>query len=90
METIESYSHLGAEMLYCDTDSVIFKCPRPKAGDVLSYKDQIFHELEVDNLFGSLKVEKKDHEIVTFASGGAKQYMLKVLFEKILKKSIFR
>lgn len=57
MERIESFKKDGAKMLYCDTDSVIFRYPKHK-------KKEMFEALQVDDFFGCLKDEKKGYRIL--------------------------
>lgn len=74
LHKLDDISHYGVKLLYCDTDSVIFKCPKRHREWILS--EEI---LDVKNgVLGHLKVEKPDQTILQYVSGGAKQYALKV------------
>ncbi|KAH7709385.1 C25F9.2 protein [Aphelenchoides avenae] len=56
----------GCLLLYTDTDSVIFLCPRGKC------------PIQQGDVLGAMKSEYPKHEILEFICGGAKQYGLKL------------
>lgn len=77
MEILDSYRQHGVRLLYCDTDSIIFRYPK-------RLKEEIYEKLEVAEFFGHLKDEKKNWKILEYVCAGAKQYALKVRFLKTI------
>lgn len=67
METIETiqdhWSKEEAQLLYCDTDSIIIRHKKELLNAIKA-------KLKVDDFLGCLKIEKEEYDILEYASGG--------------------
>lgn len=53
----------GCKLLYCDTDSIIFRYRRDQ-------KNAIFKALEIGECLGKLKIEKPEYDILEYVGAG--------------------